>query len=44
VKLWIRLSPWDITNMMKEEMKEFKTQSDFFMYILKKHFKTNHKK
>ena len=44
VRVWIRLTPGEITDRMKEEMKDFKTQSDFFMYILKKHFKTKPKK
>lgn len=44
VRLWIRLKPGKITELMHEEMWEFKTQSDFFMYILKKHYKLTWKR
>lgn len=44
IRFWIRLKPGTITESMKEEMKEFKTQSDFFMYVLKKHYKLTKKK
>jgi hypothetical protein len=33
-RIWIRLSDSDVVDKMKEDMKEYKTQSDYFKHIL----------
>jgi hypothetical protein len=44
IRIWIRLKKSNITDQMTLEMADFKTQSDYFLYILKKHFKNKRKK
>ena len=39
VRMWIKLNQSDMTDTMKEDMKEFKTQSDFFAHILTVYYK-----